>query len=79
MRKFIRNRKTGAFLTDHCTWTPDKDQAADFMVNGKALANMYRHELGEIEWYYSFDDTNSGRTDFDFTVKIEQYSGNLFP
>ncbi len=79
MRKLIRDRKTGQFLTDDCTWTTNKDQASDFMVNGKALQNLYRHELGEIEWYYSFDDPRSGTTDFDFTIRINRFFGKLLP
>ncbi len=79
MRKLIRDRETGQFLTDDCTWTTNKDQASDFIVNGKPLLNLYRHELGDIEWYYSFDDANNGRTDFDFTIKIDHFFGKLLP
>ncbi len=78
MKKFIRNRKTGAFLTDDCKWTTNKDQASDFMVNGVALQKLYRHELGDIEWYYWFEET-SGKSDYDFTVKIGQFFGKLLP
>ena len=68
MRKLIRSRTTGLFLTKESTWTNDVRQAEDYRGQAWPLAIARRLQLEKAEFYYLFGNEVNSR--FNFAVRL---------
>jgi hypothetical protein len=67
VRKLIRSKSTGAFLTSRGTWTDSLAAAWQFSNYDEALAMAERWELEDPEIYFSFESQPST---WDFTIQV---------
>ncbi len=67
MRKLIRHKSTGSFLTKSGAWTPDKTGGCDFAQDPECAKALHGTPLEHAEWYYCFDHPT---TEYDFSLPL---------
>jgi hypothetical protein len=69
MRKLIRSKSTGAFLTVDEGWANDLASAREFTEERQAIEAAQRLRLKGVELYYSFRSIEVAP--WDFTIPLE--------
>ena len=67
LRKFVRSRATGAFLSTGGAWTTEPAIATVFPSIEAAIAAAMDHRLTDAELYYQFGQQPS---QYDFTLPL---------
>ena len=67
VRKFIRDRKTKAFLAENGTWTKDVESAFEFYNDNQVREARLALRLESCELYYCFG-TRPSQLDFSFPL-----------
>ncbi len=68
MKKLLRDKATGAFLTPGGEWTQDKTSACDFFNHRACFDLVEVAKAKELEWYYWFEGTSGS---YDFTSAVD--------
>jgi hypothetical protein len=71
MRKLIRSKSTGAFLTADRGWTNDLVSARGFLQASSAIEEARRLNLEDAEIYYSFSPVEVTPADFAIPLGFE--------
>ncbi len=69
MKRLIRNKTTGAFLTQDGKWTDDFHKAWDLPEYRQAFALRDQLGLRDVEVFYCYDDEATSETNF--TVSLD--------
>jgi hypothetical protein len=69
MRKFIRSKKTNAFLTEKGNWTSDVESAFEFYNDNQIREAYASFRLKACELYYCFG-TKPSHLDFSFPLAL---------
>lgn len=69
MRKLLRCKRTGAFLSNDGTWTHDIHKALTLSLPAPPEGLRNREQGEEFEIYYSFDDFCVSQYDFSLSVR----------
>ena len=78
VRKLIRNKRTGKFLTNSGEWTDSIIEAGNFSSK-MSVSNAregFRLPVQECDLYYSFNESCSDQSDFSFPLHHWHHSVN---
>ena len=68
LKKLIRSKATGSFLTKDGAWTADMAEASNFAGGAATTEARTKFQLVDCEIYYAFEDRSVSQ--YDFTIPL---------